>query len=41
MDSGILVSGRVLFVLFGVVFLQVEVAEVKYGNNKFTAIAIG
>jgi hypothetical protein len=41
MNSGILVSGRVLSILFGAIFLQIEVAEVKYGNDKFTTIAIG
>ena len=39
MNGGVFVSGRVLFALFGIILLQIEIAKVKYGNGKFCIIA--
>lgn len=41
MNGGVFVSGRVLFALFSIILLQIEIAKVKYGNGKFCIIACG
>ena len=40
MNGSVLVGRCVLFALFRVVLLQIEITKVKYGNGKFCVIIV-